>query len=136
VSSFAFQVRPATRSARDLVVALSAQQRAPYEVIGIGEIPRSDALLMGFLSSITLWRRGDARLSGGVEARDYSGIQSDSSLVAAAFRDVAVSATYARQSALGEWSAGAALGAGTVTPNGGASTATRRFTLRAGWRPR
>jgi hypothetical protein len=136
VSSFALQVRPATRTARDLVFAFSAQHRAPYEVIGVGQIPRSDALLATFIASTTLWRRGAARVSGGMEVRDYSGIASDSSLVAAAFRDVALSATYALGTSHGEFSLGSALGAGSLTPGGTASISTRRVTLRAGWRPR
>lgn len=136
MSSVALQVRPATRSARDLVFALSAQQRAPYEVIGIGEIPRSDARLVAFLVSATLWRGGATHVAGGVEARDYSGIRSDSSLVTAAFRDVALSVSYARQTIRGEWSAGAAVGAGTLTPIASAATGARRVTVRAGWRPR
>lgn len=135
LTSLLAQLRPATRSARDLVFSVSAQHRAPYEVIGIGEIPRSDALLTALAAGGTVWRGNAGRLTAGVEARNYSGIRSDSSLVAAAFSDVSLSTSYARETGRGEFTVGGAVGAGTITPGGGMSTGTRRLTIRAGWRP-
>jgi len=88
LTNAALRIRPTTRSARDLVLTFAVQQRAPYEVLGRGQVAESGASLFSAAIAGTVLRAGGWRIGAGVETRTYSGIKSDSSLVAAAFNDV------------------------------------------------
>ena len=124
------RIRPTTRKARDLLLTLALQQRAPYEVIGRGEIAGSDASLFSATVSGTLLRSRGWRIGAGLETRVFSGIKSDSSLVAAAFNDITSSVNVAIPLRGSEFVLTTAASTGSLTMLNKAAVGMRRVLIR------
>jgi hypothetical protein len=130
LTNVALRIRPTTTTARDLLITLGLQRRAPYEVLGRGEIAGSDASLLSATLSGTVVRRAGWRLGAGLETRTYSGIKSDSSLVAAAFNDVTGSLNIAIPAGGSEFVFTTAASTGSVMVRNKPSVGMRRFVVR------
>jgi hypothetical protein len=134
VTTASLRVIPATTRARDVSLAFVVQHRAPYEVSDLGPVANSGATLVSASAAGTVMQRDRLRLSGGLDVRSYSGITADSTLVAAAFNEVAVSTQVAVPIAQSELVLTTGLGLGSVTLRDRSGVGTRRLTLRGEWR--
>lgn len=131
LTNLAVRVQPTTRKARDVVFTAAIQKRAPYELLDRGKVPNSGASLLSASVAGTLLRAGGFRIAAGIEKRSYSGIKADSSLVAAAFSELAGSVNFVIPLSGGEFVITTAGSTGSVTLRNKPAVSMRRFTVHA-----
>ncbi|MBL0940930.1 MAG: hypothetical protein IBJ03_18705 [Gemmatimonadaceae bacterium] len=136
IANIALRVLPGGQSARDLAFTAQLQHRRPFESAPGVTLANSGANLMSAGLAGTLTRRDAWRLGGGFEARRYTGIDADTSLVAAALTEAVGSLQFVFPLSRGEFALTSALGIGTITVPGRESVGARRLTLRGEWRVR
>lgn len=135
VSSAALRVVPSGRRARDVVLSATAQIRQPFEDRRLGRVDGSGATFVGAGAAGTVWRKNGWRLAASLQARRYSGIASDTTLVAAAFGDIAGGASFTIPFERSQFTLGVTRGSGSFTPTGLASVPTQRTLVSGRWSP-
>jgi hypothetical protein len=130
LTNMAVRLSPSVLRARDVTLTLARTARAPYEVLGLGPVAASNAQLQSVAATMTLVRLGRVRAAGGLEARGYSGIQSDSSLVAAKFSDQTASVSIAVPVRLSEFVFSAAVSRGSLMLRERSAVGMQRLVLK------
>lgn len=93
--SFNWGYRPGLKRLPDLQFMAGVRVRSAYEDGVVGKVAGSSGTMANVAAAATLWRRNGWRVRGSIDAKTYSGLDVDSTLVTAGFSDLSVTALLA-----------------------------------------
>lgn len=93
--NFSWGYRPGLKRLPDLQVMAGARIRTAYDDGIVGKVAGSSGTFANVGAAATLWRRNGWRMRGSIDAKMYTGLDVDSTLVTAGFTDVGVTALLA-----------------------------------------